>query len=117
MAFSDDRSVERSKNLTFDLEDKIIIDRKTIKRLRWLVIRCAEGLIDPQDCTVFLESLDNHLCETTVPEPQRTSQALLLLKSYRDCVPSALEVAADRLEEISKTLTVILRASELGGDQ
>jgi hypothetical protein len=117
MTLSGNRPQGRSQSLTSDSDDKIIIDRKTVKRLRSLATRCAEELLNPRDCTVFLESLDSHLTESTVPEPQRTSQALLLLKVYRDVVPDALEEVTELLEELREILGFILRASELGGDE
>jgi hypothetical protein len=45
----------------------------------------------------------------------RTSQALVLLNLYQDAVPSALEIANERLEEISTTVVAIMRTAERVG--
>jgi hypothetical protein len=102
----------RSQNLTLDWNGKIVIDIRALKRLQILANRCAEGLINPRDCTVLLASLDAHLSESILPEPARSSQALLLLKLYREAVPCALELANERLEEISTTVVAIMRTAE-----
>jgi hypothetical protein len=102
----------RSQNLTLDWNGKIVIDIRALKRLQILANRCAEGLMNSRDCTVLLASLDAHLSESLLPEPVRTSQALLLLKLYRDAVPSALELANERLDEISTTVVAIMRTAE-----
>jgi hypothetical protein len=102
----------RSQNLTLDWNGKIVIDIRLLKRLQLLANRCAEGLLDPRDRTVLLNCLDLHLSESVLPEPARSSQALLLLKLYRDAVPEALEVANERLEEISTTVVAIMRTAE-----
>jgi len=102
----------RSQNLMLDWNGKIVIEVKALNRLQILANHCAEGLMNPRDCTVLLTSLDTHLSESLLPEPARSSQALLLLKLYRDAVPSALELANERLEEISTTVAAILRAAE-----
>ena len=108
----------RSQNLTLDWNGKIVIDIRALKRLQILANRCAEGLMNPRDCTVLLTSLDAHLSESALPEPARSSQALLLLKLYRDAVPTALELANQRLEEISTTVVAIMLSAERaeGGD-
>lgn len=111
MSFSDGRSAE-SQNLPLDWNGKIVIDIRALKRLQFLANRCAEGLMTPRDATVLLTSLDAHLSESTLPEPGRSGQALLLLKLYRDAVPEALELTNQRLEEISTTLVSIMRAAE-----
>jgi hypothetical protein len=102
----------RSQNLTIDGNGKIVIDIRSLERLQILANRCAEGLMNPRDCTVLLASLEAHLSESILPEPARTSQALLLLKLYREAVPCALELANDRLEEISTTVVAIMRTAE-----
>jgi hypothetical protein len=102
----------RSQNLTLDWNGKIVIDIKALKRLQILANHCAEGLMNSRDCTVLLTSLEAHLNESMVPEPARTSQALLLLKLYSDAVPSALEVANERLEKISTTVVAIMCTAE-----
>ncbi len=107
----------RSQNLTLDCNGKIIIDIRVLKRLQLLANRCAEGLMNPRDCTVLLTSLNTHLAESELPEPARTSQALVLLNLYQDAVPCALETANERLEEISTTLVAIMQAAEpVGGN-
>jgi hypothetical protein len=105
----------RSKNLTLDWNGKIIIDARPLKRLQLLANRCAEGLLDPRDRTILLDFLDLHLTESTLPEPARSNQALLLLRLYREVVPSALELANERLEEISTAVVAILRTAERAG--
>jgi hypothetical protein len=105
----------RSQNLTLDWDGKIIIDIRSLKRLQLLANRCAEGLMNPRDCTVLLSSLNTHLVESVLPEPMRTSQALVLLNLYQDAVPSALEIANERLEEISTTVVAIMRTAERVG--
>ena len=107
----------RSQNLTLDWNGKIIIDIRALKRLQILANRCAEGLMNSRDCTVLLTSLNTHLTESVLPEPMRTSQALVLLNLYQDAVPCALETANQQLEEISTTLVAIMRAAEsVGGN-
>jgi hypothetical protein len=102
----------RSQNLMLDWNGKIVIPIKALKRLQILANLCSEGLMNPRDCTVLLTSLDAHLSESMLPEPARSSQALLLLKLYRDAVPAALELANQRLEEISTTVVAIMLAGE-----
>jgi len=102
----------RSQNLTLDWNGKIVIPIKALKRLQLLANRCAEGLMNPRDCTILLTSLNTHLAESVLPEPMRTSQALVLLNLYQDAVPGALETANERLEEISTTLVAIMRTAE-----
>jgi hypothetical protein len=102
----------RSQNLMLDWNGKIVIDIRALKRLQILANICAEGLMNPRDCTVLLASLDAHLNESILPEPARISQALLLLKLYREAVPCALELANERLEEISTTAVAIMRTAE-----
>lgn len=95
-----------------DAGDKICIDRKTFKELFLLVGRCADELVNPRDCEIFLTSLDIYLSESDSLEARKS---LLLLNHYRDVVPEALEEIADWLEEIRETMKVILAASKLGG--
>jgi hypothetical protein len=102
----------RSQNLTIDGNGKIVVDIRALKRLQILANICAEGLLDPLDRTVLLSCLDLHLSESVLPEPARSSQALLLLKLYREAVPSALELANERLEEISRAVVAIMRTAE-----
>jgi hypothetical protein len=111
MTFSDGRPAE-GQNLPLDWNGKIVIDIRSLKRLQLLANRCAEGLMTPRDATVLLTSLDIHLTESKLPEPVKSGQALLLLNLYRDAVPEALELANQRLEEISTTLVSIMRAAE-----
>ncbi len=111
MTFSDGRPAE-GQNLPLDWNGKIVVDIRELKRLQLLANRCAEGLTTPRDATVLLTSLDIHLTESTLPEPVRSGQALLLLKLYGDAVPAALELANQRLEEISTTLVSIMRVAE-----
>jgi hypothetical protein len=92
--------------------DQICIDRKTFKQLLSLIICCADNLVNPRDCEIFLTSLDIYLSENESPEPRKS---LLLLNHYRDVVPEALEEIADWLQEATETINVILAASELGG--
>lgn len=114
MTFSDGRPAE-GQSLPLDWNGKIVIDVRALKRLQLLANRCAEGLMTPRDATVLLTSLDAHLTESGLPEPTQTSQALLLLKLYRDTVPSALELANERLEEISTALVAIMKSAERAG--
>lgn len=111
MTFSDGRPAE-GQNLTLDLNGKILIDVKAVLRLKNLVDLCIQNLDDPRDSSIVLTCLDDHLTESTLPEPTRTSQALLLLKLYRDSVPPALELANQRLERISQALLTLVRTAE-----
>jgi hypothetical protein len=114
MTFSDGRPAE-GQSLPLDWNGKIVIDVRALKRLQLLANRCAEGLLYPRDRTILLNCLDLHLSESVLPEPARSSQALLLLKLYRDTVPSALELANERLEEISTALVAIMKSAERAG--
>jgi hypothetical protein len=114
MTFSDGRPAE-GQNLSLDWNGKILVDVRALKRLQILANRCAEGLLDPRDRTILLNCLDLHLSESVLPEPARSSQALLLLKLYRDTVPCALELANERLEEISTALVAIMKSAERAG--
>jgi hypothetical protein len=98
--------------LTFESTDKIVIDRETFKQLLALLNSCADELVNPRDCEIFLTFLDTYLSESDSPEPRK---ALLLLNYYRDIVPDALEEVADRLEEARGIFKFILTASRLGG--
>jgi len=103
----------RSQHLTFvESNDKIVIDRKTFKQLLALVSSCADELVNPRDCEIFLTFLDTYLSESNTPEARKS---LLLLNYYRDIVPDALEEIADRLEEARGIFNFILTASKLGG--
>jgi len=113
MTFSDGCPCGRSQHLTFaELNDKIVIDRKTFKQLLALLNSCVDELVNPRDCEIFLTFLDTYLSENNSPEPRK---ALLLLNYYRDIVPDALEEIADRLEEARGIFKFILTASKLGG--
>ena len=112
MTFTDDCPCGRSQFLTFESTDKIVIDRKTFKRLLALLNSCADELVNPRDCEIFLTSLDTYLSESDSPEARKS---LLLLNYYRDIVPDALEEIADRLEEARGIFKFILATSKLGG--
>jgi len=111
MTFSDGRPAEGQK-LPLDLNGKIVISPKALLRLKNLVDLCLADLNDPRDSSIVLTCLDTHLTESTLPEPARSSQALLLLKLYRNSVPPALELANQRLEDISTALLTIVRTAE-----
>ena len=112
MTFTEDCPGGRSQFLTFESTDKIVIDRKTFKRLLALLNSCADELVNPRDCEIFLTSLDTYLSESDSPEARKS---LLLLNYYRDIVPDALEEIADRLEEARGIFKFILATSKLGG--
>ena len=112
MTFTDDCPCGRSQFLTFESTDKIVIDRKTFKRLLALLNSCADELVNPRDCEIFLTFLDTYLSESDSPEARKS---LLLLNYYRDIVPDALEEIADRLEEARGIFKFILATSKLGG--
>jgi hypothetical protein len=112
MTFSDGRPAE-GQNLPLDWwNGKIVIDAKAVLRLKNLVDLCLADLDDPRDSSIVLTCLDTHLTESTLPEPARSSQALLLLKLYRNSVPPALELANQRLQDISTALLTIVRTAE-----
>ena len=111
MTFSDGRPAE-GQNLTLDLNGKIVISPKALLRLKNLVDLCIYDLSDPRDSSIVLSCLDTHLTESTLPEPARSSQGLLLLKLYRNSVPAALELANQRLENISTALLTIVQTAE-----
>ena len=112
MSHTDDCLCGRSQFLTFESTDKIVIDCKTFKRLLALLNSCADELVNPRDCEIFLTSLDTYLSESDSPEARKS---LLLLNYYRDIVPDALEEIADRLEEARGIFKFILATSKLGG--
>ncbi len=112
MSHTDGCPCGRSQFLTFESTDKIVIDRETFKQLLALLNSCADELVNPRDCEIFLTFLDTYLSESDSPEPRK---ALLLLNYYRDIVPDALEEVADRLEEARGIFKFILTASRLGG--
>ena len=113
MSHTGDCPCGRSQHLTFaESNDKIVIDRKTFKQLLALLNSCADELVNPRDCEIFLTFLDTYLSESDSPEPRKS---LLLLNYYRDIVPEALEEIADRLEEARGIFKFILAASKLGG--
>ena len=112
MTSSNDCPAGRSQNVTLDWNGKIVIDIRALKRLQLLANNCSQGLDDPRNYTILLNSLDAHLSESTQPEPFRTEQALVLLDLYRGAVPSALETAISRLEEISAALVLIMKTAE-----
>jgi hypothetical protein len=114
MTFSDGRPAEGQK-LPLDLNGKIVISPKALLRLKNLVDLCIYDLSDPRDSSIVLSCLDTHLTESTLPEPARSSQGLLLLKLYRNSVPPALELANQRLEEVSTALLTIVRTAERAG--
>jgi hypothetical protein len=95
-----------------DAGDKICIDRETFKQLRSLVSCCANDLVNPRDCEIFLTSLDIYLSKSDNPESRKS---LLLLNHYRDVVPDALLEIAEYLEEAIELINVVFAASELGG--
>jgi len=112
MSHTGDCPCGRSQFLMFESTDKIVIDRETFKQLLALLNSCADELVNPRDCEIFLTFLDSYLSESDSPEPRK---ALLLLNYYRDVVPDALEEVADRLEEARGIFKFILTASRLGG--
>ena len=112
MTLSEDCPGGRSQFLTLESTDKIVIDRKTFKRLLALLNSCADELVNPRDCEIFLTFLDTYLSESDSPEARKS---LLLLNYYRDIVPDALEEIADRLEEARGIFKFILATSKLGG--
>jgi len=112
MSHTGDCPCGRSQFLTFESTDKIVIDRETFKQLLALLNSCADELVNPRDCEIFLTFLDTYLSESDSPEPRK---ALLLLNYYRDVVPDALEEVAARLEEARGIFKFILTASRLGG--
>jgi hypothetical protein len=111
MTFSDGRPAE-GQNLPLDWNGKIVVDIRALKRLQLLANNCSQGLDDPRNYTILLNSLDAHLIESTQPEPFRTEQALVLLNLYQDAVPSAIETAISRLEEMSAALVLIMKTAE-----
>ena len=111
MSHTDGCPCGRSQFLTFESTDKIVIDRETFKQLLALVNSCADELVNPRDCEIFLTFLDTYLSESDSPEPRKS---LLLLNYYRDIVPDALEEIAERLEEARGIFKFILTASRLG---
>jgi hypothetical protein len=111
MSHTDDCPCGRSQFLTFESTDKIVIDRKTFKQLLALVTSCADELVNPRDCEIFLTFLDTYLSESNSPEARKS---LLLLNYYRDIAPEALEEIAARLEEAKGIFNFILTASRLG---
>jgi hypothetical protein len=111
MTFSGDCLCGRSQLLTSESKDKIVIDRETFKQLLALVSSCADELVNPRDCEIFLTFLDTYLSESDSPEARKS---LLLLNYYRDIAPDALEEIADRLEEAKGIFNFILTASRLG---
>jgi hypothetical protein len=112
MSHTDDCLCGRSQFLTFESTDKIVIDRETFKQLLALVGSCADELVNPRDCEIFLTFLDTYLSESDSSEARKS---LLLLNYYRDIVPDALEEIAERLEEAKGIFNFILAASKLGG--
>jgi len=112
MPDSADSPLGRSQLLTSELGDKIVIDRKTFKRLRSLIYECYDTLQNPRNCEIFLTSLDNYLSEAAKPE---ATKCLLLLNYYRDIVPEALTEISGWLKEARELMGIILAASNLGG--
>jgi hypothetical protein len=94
------------------LHDKVVVDQKTIKRLRSLLYQCADNIASDRDCEIFLTSLDMYLSEEKDPS---ASKSLLLLNHYRDVVPESLEKISGWLDEARDTLNAILVANKLGG--
>lgn len=111
MSHTDGCPCGRSQFLTFESTDTIVVDRKTFKQLLVLLNSCADELVNPRDCEIFLTSLDTYLSESDSPEARKS---LLLLNYYRDIVPDALEEIAERLEEARGIFKFILTASRLG---
>src|SRR5918997_1307951 len=111
MSHTDDCPCGRSQFLTFESTDQIVIDRETFKQLLALVNSCADELVNPRDCEIFLTFLHTYLSESDSSEARKS---LLLLNYYRDIVPEALEEIAERLEEAREIFNFILTASRLG---
>jgi hypothetical protein len=112
MTFLDDCLCGRSQLLLIEPIDKVVVDLKTIEKLRTALRCCIDNLAGARDCEIFLTSLDSYLTEGKEPS---TRKSLLLLNHYRDVVLESLEEVATWLEEARGILDFILLATQLGG--
>jgi hypothetical protein len=112
MSHTDGCPCGRSQFLSIELIDKVVIDRKTLEKLRTTLRCCIDNIAGDRDCEIFLTSLDLYLSEEKKPS---ASKSLLLLNHYRDVVPESLEEVEDWLQEAKEIINVILAATAGGG--
>ena len=99
MTFTDDCPCGRSQFLTFESTDKIVIDRKTFKRV-FSLLRCSvDELTNARHREIFLECLNSHLVETAFLDDSGCFQASLLLDAYYEYVPASLAQLSSNLQE------------------
>jgi hypothetical protein len=114
MTFLNDCPQGRSQFLTFESDDKIVIDRKTFKQVYTLLGKCVDQLEHSRHCEIFLTSLDKYLSESDSLE---ASKSLLLLNYWLDVMPESFEDIAGWLDDAREMMKLILDGSKMGGSQ
>jgi hypothetical protein len=99
MTFSDGCPCGRSQHLTSESNDKIVIDRKTFKRVFSLLQIGVDELTNARHREIFLDCLDTYLVESVVLDDSRCFQASLLLDAYYEYVPASLAQLGSNLQE------------------
>ncbi|MEG4812490.1 hypothetical protein QUA82_33490 [Microcoleus sp. F8-D3] len=99
MPHSDDCPCGRSQLFTFESNDKIVIDRKTFKRLLGLICQSTDLLVNARHREVFLESLNTYLSEATELDGADCFRASLLLDAYYEYAPASFSLLDDNLQE------------------
>ncbi len=99
MPHSADCPCGRSQILTFESTDRIVIDRKTFKRVFSLVCRSVDELANVRHREIFLDCLDSYLSETAFLDDSGCFRASLLLDAYYEYVPASLVLLGNNLQE------------------
>ena len=100
MTFTDDSLCGRSQDLTCaEADDKIVIDRKKLKRVFSLLLSSVDELAYARHREIFLKSLRKLFFESVGLDDSGCVQARLLLEAYSDPVFPTLAQLDSNLEE------------------
>jgi hypothetical protein len=91
MTLTEDCPDGRSQDLTCaELEDKIVVDRKKLKRVFSLLLSSVDELTNVRHREIFLKSLNRLFFETLGLDGSGCAQAALLLGAYFNHVSPSL---------------------------
>lgn len=103
------RFLRRSQNSTSLLANLIIVDRKTLRNLSRVLLRCLDDVQAVNHSEIMLTSLDNYLSEE---KNVNINKSILLLRYWLEFSPERLKQVEDRLDEAHETMKVILEATK-----
>jgi hypothetical protein len=108
MTRSDDTLSDRSQNPVPVGVDMVTVDRKTLKRILALLVRCSDDVTGATHCEVMLIALDNYITEE---KTFKADKAILFLRYWLHVVPELLKGTLNSLEEAYTILRTILEAT------